>query len=528
MKDYLKKAMQGGLWIQPICFIAMLNIAYSANHDNLLSLGTWIASFVFSFVPILLIMMEKMNKPSSENARGEHEKKRAMYPDVPQELLFDTPTGIMFGMWKGKYVCLDISRYDGHQFIIGGSGSGKSSTLLINTILANPDARIMALDIKGELSYKAKKLTDDRLVIFNPQDRNAWGYNPLYALHEDSTMQEILEVMQTITFSLISMSASSDGDFWKQSARNYLLGLLLYFYNTKEMHDFIQIVDAMFSKSASELVAEVMEQADPSSLEYKYMVGFSTMEDVTLGGIVGEVNSHILIFSTDEDIRYAFRYNDRKASPQMLEDGYSIFLSIREEKLSAYNNILQLIINQTLSTLETRQEDSEPILFLIDELGRICSEGRITKLQDALRTLRSRKVRCILATQSIEGLRNSYSEDEIWDMVSNCNYISVLSATSIKTQEAVCKWCGRYEVRKKSWSGEGKERKSNVSFDKEDIVEPSDLITLPMTGEAILINPFSGYCRIKKSPYYKDRYFRPMADEIRKYNDDVMEIRKGE
>ena len=103
MKDYLKKAMQGGLWIQPICFIAMLNIAYSVNHDNLLSLGTWIASFVFSFVPVLLIMMEKMNKPSSENARGEHEKKRALYPDVPQELLFDTPTGIMFGIWKGKY-----------------------------------------------------------------------------------------------------------------------------------------------------------------------------------------------------------------------------------------------------------------------------------------------------------------------------------------------------------------------------------------------------------------------------------------
>ena len=77
-----------------------------------------------------------------------------------------------------------------------GSGSGKSTSCVIPTIIANPEISKFVLDIKGELSRIAEPLDRNYSRVFNPSDRKTYGYNPLYMLHEDSTTQEILEAMQ--------------------------------------------------------------------------------------------------------------------------------------------------------------------------------------------------------------------------------------------------------------------------------------------------------------------------------------------
>ena len=66
-------------------------------------------------------------------------------------------------------------------------------------------------------------------------------------------------------------------------------------------------------------------------------------------------------------------------------------------------------------------------------------------------------------------------------------------------------------------NGAGKDRKTSISYEEKDIVDPSELITLKNTGEAILITPY-GYMRVKKTPYFSDKYLKPMAERIIKYN----------
>ena len=109
------------------------------------------------------------------------------------------------------------------------------------------------------------------------------------------------------------------------------------------------------------------------------------------------------------------------------------------------------------------------------------------------------------------------------DLISNCPYIIVLSASSTKTQKSVCSWCGKYKVRKQSWNGSGNDRKVSVSYEEKDIVEPAELMTLANTGEAIIISPW-GYNRVKKVPYYEDKILKPMADEIVKYNKTISKM----
>ena len=458
----------------------------------------------------------------SEDARPSPtliEKQKAMRPPVNKALLLDKPTGIVFGRYKGKYVCRDLGK-DGHVFLIGGSGSGKSSCLVIPTLLANPGTRVFAIDIKGELSLKAVRYSDDSVLIFNPSDRNCWGYDPLFLLNNKSSSQDILETMQGISFSLIAMPAGLQDPFWKLSARNLLTGLLVYYFK-KGNHNFISIIDSILERPVKDSIEEVMKTAKSSSAEYRYIVQFSNMPDETLSGIFAELANHIVLFANDQDIRFSFKENVNKINPHMLEEGKSIFLSIREEKLSAYYDVLQLLINQTLGELEKRPENAESVIFVIDELPRILSAGKLDRLLDGARTLRSRKVILFLITQSTEALMSAFSENEVMDLISNCPYVVVLSASSYKTQQSVIAWCGKYYEKKRSWDGGGSKRKVSISFEEKDIVAASELMTLSDTGEAILISPY-GYNRIKKVPWFKDPFFKPLADSNIAYNQDIM------
>lgn len=532
----LDKIIYTGLWTQPVAMgieLKLLSLQDSGIH---ITGQTLISMTALSLLPAFYIYMSNNIARSGGKKKfglldafeGKPEpyystkKQSAMYPEVPQQLIAGSkPSGIVLGKYRGKYVCRPVEQ-DGHYLIIGGSGSGKSSALIIPTLLINNGVPAFVLDIKGELSRLAKKKGDARVHIFNPNDRRSYGYDPFYNLKKESTEQEILETMQMVTFSLISLSANVKDPFWKISARNMLCGLMIYHYK-RGKHNLVDIMDAILGQPIKASIQEVMTGSEPTTAEYRYLVAFSDLADETISGIYAEMASNIIVFANDQDIRYALKHNSLKCSPVDLENGNSIYVVIREDKLTAYNQVLQLIINQTLNALERRPEKSEPILFLIDELPRILSAGKIERLLDASRTLRSRNVRLILVTQSVEALMTVYSENEVVDLISNCNYKIVLDASSQKTQHMIREWCGKYRELKKTWNGAGTKQKTGVSFEEKPIVEESNLMTLAQTGEVILICPY-GYFRIQKTPYYRDKNLKKLADEVAEYNKTVEEL----
>lgn len=519
MDKILRFLWKTNLWLQPIALTALFAVMIRYIDQSKWSMQLAVILFALSFVPTLAAATSANR---AAQLKADHEKQKASYPAIPKELQRRRPNAgdIVFGKDEKYYVCNAIAQ-DGHYLIIGGSGSGKSSCIIIPCLLNNPDTRIFALDIKGELSQKSIKNGQEYVRIINPQDKTSVGYDPFFLLNKDSNDQQIFETMQMIAFSLIPMSAATKDPFWKNSARNLCIGLLVYFYH-QGMTNLVSIAEEILSRPVRETVLEVMQNTQPTSNEYRHLVQFSDMADETLSGVFAEMANALTIFTVDHDIQYVFRDNPCRANPHMLEEGYHIFLVIKEEKLAAYYNVLQLMLNQTLSELEKRPEDAEPILFLADELPRILSAGKLEKLLDASKTLRSRKVRLILVTQSLEALCTAYSENEAMDLLSNCNYKVILDTSSIKTQKMVCEWVGKYKERKLSDS-RGKTRQRTTSYEETDILHPSDLITLAQSGEAILISPY-GYNRIKKCPYYQDAYLKPIADEIVAYNRTIAEI----
>lgn len=463
------------------------------------------------FALFVFIQLQQTNIiPDMNNAL----KQKAKYPTPTPKLLTDTPKDcVVLGKWKKQYVHKPLTE-SGHVLLIGGSGSGKSSALGIPTLLTQDNA-CLCVDIKGELSFKSVDINDEKNVIFNPLDSASYGYDPLWQLETDNGSEQLLvETMQEIVFSLIPLSPSLKDPYWTLSARTLLLGLMLFEYNIGH-HNLIDIIDQIQSMPIKSLLEIIEENEADSSLVYRTLSQFFELSDVTLGCIYSNALQKLSVFTTDAYIRYAFRDNPKKMNPSMLENGKRIFLSIPENYLDKYATILHLIINQSFGVLASRPETAPPVLIMIDELPRILSVGKIDSLLDAARTLRSRNVTIFLITQSIEALEIAFNHNEVTDLISNCPYIVVLSASSEDTIRKIRMWGGKYMSPHYSYSDADK--KTTISYNEQDIIDGMELMTLAQSGEAILSTPY-GYFRVKKTPYYSDKYFFALHKKLTKNN----------
>lgn len=469
-------------------------------------------------IAVILFMFLYSGTTSDAKIRKnlERQKKRAMHPPVAKELRRNRPIegDFVLGKQGRNYVCWNTDK-DSHILVIGGSGSGKSSCLVLPFLLNNQNATVFAVDIKGELVAKGKMKDDPRICVFSPHDHSGWGFNAFYGLGVESTPQDILQVMQTIAFSLIPLGESKER-FWSISARNMLTGLLIFYYNSGK-HNLIACIDSILGCPIRDQIEEISNIASPGSNEYKYLNQFSGMADETLLSVYSNMANSLSCFS-DVNLRWAFSDAPRKISPLTLEDKRSVFLSIPEHKLAAWSGPLAMIVDLTLDELSKRPENSHRIFFLLDELGRIISSGgALDGLVDASMTLRSRKVTLCLVVQQIESLNAGFSESKVTTLVGNCNIKVVLDASSSKTQKTVCSdWVGKYTQKKQSKTS-GRNKSSSFSYEEKDRLTPSDLMSLTRNGEAVVVTPL-GYSMLKKCPYYKDPFFKLIADKIKEHN----------
>ena len=449
-------------------------------------------------------------------------KNRAMRPEVNEKLLSKNPKGIVIGKFKGRYVVNDPMEGGAHHsLILGSSGCGKTSSVILPSVLVKGCTRFV-VDIKGEISEKGEYLDDPDVRIINPLDRRSYGYDSLYRLKSDATEQDIIDTLNNIMFSIMPINASDKNPFWGESTRNMFMGFGL-FYVKNGIRNFIELTDEILQKPIKEAVEAVMNEADVNSPEYRYLVKFSDMADETLSGVYGQLSNALTLFSNDMNVRHMLGDNPLKINPKALNDGKSIYLVIPEEKLSQYAPVLHLVINQVISEMELRNETSAPVMMIIDELARITSTGKIHKLTDGLATLRSRNVSLVLVSQSIEALENAYTKAEVSALVTNMPYKIILEASSSSTQRDIIGWCGKYREYKETFGKNGKGTSRSTTYEEKDIVNAADLMALPTTGEAILISPY-GYNRIRKCPYFKDKILKKKAVEIKTHNDKLKKI----
>jgi type IV secretion system protein VirD4 len=413
----------------------------------------------------------------------------------PPELLNANHQGFVFGLYQ-RFLRQPQYYYkpeneDGHILVCGGAGSGKSSSIAIPSIKSWRNA-IFAIDIKGELSAASTA----KSKIFNPVSLDTHGFDPFYLLRESSNpAQDAKE----IALALIQEPANAKDPFWIKAAQNLLTGLLLHYAELG-----VSFVGAIRETLDNQPVAQhvkYISECSPSVAAKQFMGQFLGMDSKVLSGIYAELFNHIVLFATDEHIIKALTC-ENIITPEDLEQGYNVFLSIPEDKLEQWQPLLTLITNQFLKHFERRPDkNAKPILFLLDEFPRL---GKIDTVATALTTLRSKKITIALIIQSLAQLDFLYGRELRRVILDNCSYKAILGASDAETQDYFSRLVGTQTVVQQGLStsfapDEDEERGHTISRHEMEqrVIKPHEFGTLK---DVVLLTPWGCFRTGKMKP----------------------------
>jgi len=408
----------------------------------------------------------------------------------PRQLLSDKCQGFVFGEYrrlgrKPLYFCKS-EQMDGHILISGEPGTRKSSSLGMPSLLAWQE-RIFAIDIKGELSAATAHKPGWRKV-FNPMEPDSWGFDPFERLRDsDNPVQEAREIAQA----LVPVSPEVKDKFWQEAAQNMLMGFMLHY-----CHEGASFIDTMIYIVDRPVEAHInyIYQHTQSQYARRHLNGFIGADAKRLSDFYTEIANNIMVFATDKNIQRAFS-SPKNISPQDLEDGCDIYLTIPEDKLDQWSVPFNLIVYKFLKHFERRPDKrATPILFFLDEFPRL---GRIDPTTKALGTLRSKKIIICLIIQSPAQLDLVYGRAAARVIMTCCVYKAIVCACDPASQEDFSRLIGTQKVMQQSVSTNydpvtGELRGQTITRQAVDqrLIQPHEFSTLT---DVVVLTPFGNY-----------------------------------
>lgn len=479
-----------------------------------------------ALVVAALIIANELRRPHFE----EYNRRKALFPKIPEKHLVNTPPSgsVVFG--KDYHTGKTIVAEPGHHTLICGStGSGKTATCLIPSILSCNTGSKQIVDIKSrELSYKTANIHDEKTQIIDLNLRKPWvyGWDIFFKLPKDgsATEQEVLKVVREVASVVVPKSTSGDG-FWADAARNEFIGLMLFEFCYGGQTEFIDCIQSILSVPLRDHLELALNSVPRTSLVSSYLTSLAASADETLFSVDLTLSQEIYHFVSEEAV-YFLRDNHRRANPKMLnEEGVTQYICVSEESLdSGFDKLMNIIMKQSLQELQSRTTSGKypQTMLFWDEWQRLtesCEELRQVT-SSFLKTGRSKHASVVLCCQNLD----NFKKEVIYDILSNVHYFYVLSSNNSNslTTEVVCKMAGSYYEKAVSTS-EGRGTSRSTSFNEKAILKPEDLNNL---GEdAVLIITNHGYARTNKerTAYYKTEPYKSQYQKILAVNEKAME-----
>lgn len=541
-----------GIWSYPFGLIVSSMVSYfmqtiiqsqtfALDKEHILSI--MLGGFVAPFFIMISNLFDYLSKGKTDFASNltlkknvtsiSDSKRQAMYKRVGKadNLLSNKPEGLIFGIQGRQYVAMPIGMEgmrDGVSAIVLGSpGSGKSvflTNFLLNNFTQKNPTPVFCLDIKPELARKSVILNENPNVkIVDFTDRNRAGWNVYFSINEDTKEDEKMRVFDGISRALIVSSNPKD-KFFVNNARTILKFLLLYHFN--KGLDFIDSITKVISEDISGHIKKVLEDREycpEGSLVYSGLKKYEGKDSEAMQDIVLTLQEHLNIF-LNSDIRYQLRDNPIESCPEDLNIGISVFVCLPMYLLEEYEDLLRLLVYQTVNTMERRGEDwKQGAVLILDELARL---GRLENLLPFLAVNRSLGVSVLMAYQDFSQIERIYSKEEARTLMNLSEVTYVLSCKDNETTKILSDLIGEYKEEKISHNRSEllhcSDGKQNVSSEYRRIMEVADFQSLRENKEAILIL-YGKFFRIKQFRYFENPAFLKRYQEVVEANKQIDE-----
>lgn len=406
-------------------------------------------------------------------------------PFAKKNLAYRQPAqarGILFGK-KLSLLAYSPEQDEGHILVMGPSGTGKTSALLIPT-LRSWQGTALVVDISGDISAN---VNTPNKIIFDPTAENCIPYDVFASINAVVDETERQERLEQLAYLLLPDKAndSEAGIFFCKNGRKMITAALICYYGMG--WGFVQICEFFLGHDWRGLLNDIAKQQNP--IANMFISSFAGASEQNTAGCKQAADDALKLFATNEKIKNALRKSasyEQSISPATLETN-SVYIYIPDEKLKIYGDLLRIITAQSMEYFSSRPpENKQMILFCLDEFA---SFGKL-QIVESLRKLRKRRIRILVLTQSLADLDMIYGKDERKAMLGNFKFTVILGCKDTETQEYFSKMIG--------------EKRSLLATDPnqkpQPIIKPADLAHL---AQDLFVICDDGAIRLRKNFYFK-------------------------
>ena len=406
-------------------------------------------------------------------------------PFAKKNLVYRHPVqakGILFGK-KFGLLAYSPEQDEGHILVLGPSGTGKTSALLIPT-LRSWQGTALVVDISGDISAN---VNTPNKIVFDPTAESCIPYDVFASINAVTDETEQQERLEQLAYLLLPDKAndSEAGIFFTKNGRKMIAAALICYYGMG--WGFIKICEHFLGNDWRSLLNDIAKQQNP--IANMFISSFAGASEQNTAGCKQAADDALKLFATNEKIKNALRTPtsyEQSISPATLETN-SVYVYIPEEKLEIYGDLMRIITAQSMEYFSARpKENKQMILFCLDEFASL---GKL-QITPALRRLRKRRIRILVLTQSVSDVDMIYGKDERIAMLGNFKFTVILGCKDTETQEYFSKMIG--------------EKRSLLATDPnqkpQPIIKPADLAHLE---QDLFVICDDGAIRLKKNFYFK-------------------------
>ena len=430
-----------------------------------------------------------------------HRLDSSIFPYLP----WKSADGIIFGTDAGRLISIP-SDSEGNIAVFGPPGSGKTSGIAIMSAMQFSGS-VLAVDIKGDLYNYVHKNSNRKILRFAPDHPDARNvschFDPLeHFQNMDETEQKLyLKNMATI---LIPDEGGNNGNYFSSRARKIFQGIAWLMLDKNAQTSFPDIVHAVLQGNIFDWVKQALSSDCEQAKEC--LASFYGSNEKNVSGAYDSLANALIDFSTPvmDDL---LGKSENSISTRLLDDGYDIYLQIRQEHLTAFAPIFTLITQSISQEFSNRPDSStgiknRPILMLLDEFPQLSFSYDL--INSNLSTLRSKSVICMLIQQNLSQLDYRYRNEGTRSILGNCNYQLILGSNDITSSKVFSDMIGTRKILKvsNSFSTTAKVSTNKSVQETEERIFPPEFFG-DLSDQAILY--FKGkYAKLKKLNCYKN------------------------
>lgn len=391
--------------------------------------------------------------------------------------------------------CLSITDSYSNAIVFGGSGSGKSSCVLIPSVLNMAGHSSLILhDPSGELFLKtgaAIKQMGYCVKVLNYTKANfSEGYNPLHRVKTISDIKKIAKLLVHTT-----LGSGGKDPFWNTSAENLLTIFIRYivFYTEKKCHTLYNVLCLINAFSATPpKVDRLMVKTKDNSLlsEYKTWVAYDSK---MLMSIVATARAALSIF-TDPEIA-KITSSDTINFEGFRKDKTILYINNDVNQMKYFSVLSSLLFEQFFASVMSHLPEKEelPVFFLLDEASSLF----LGILPVAISNIRKYRAGILQIYQSQSQLFDLYGIPQGRNMLANSYARVYLPGQPLETARELELTLGKYEF-----------------LDDQNIKRTRPLLTMDeirIIKEAIILTGNHLPIKTRLVPYYEQSRLRKLT-----------------